>query len=230
MRKLDRSSVPAPKALARLKAQAKHDWNQTTPEDKQAIREALSELQRPGPESAPTCAYCEQRITALHNAKSCHIEHFRRRRDFPSLSFDWDNLFLSCSRESCCGTYKDRKGVPYNPDDLLKPDRDTPTDYLIYLPNGTVQPKSGLPAQDQNRAKETVRVFHLNEVGLKGWRRSLLEPLVKDFEQLHAPLCELYPDGGPDFERELAAELEHFLQSFDGEPLQAARRQVLLGR
>nr|WP_275780867.1 retron system putative HNH endonuclease [Enterobacter hormaechei] len=36
------------------------------------------------------CAYCECRL----NRK--HVEHFRPRKDFPALTFEWTNLFGSC--------------------------------------------------------------------------------------------------------------------------------------
>ena len=49
------------------------------------------------------CAYCESKITHIDYG---HIEHYRPKSLFPSLTFDWSNLLLACG--ICNGAKGDR--------------------------------------------------------------------------------------------------------------------------
>ena len=124
MHKLDRERVPAPACLAT------HDWHRETwdavsPAEKQEITAALKGMQ------GDLCAYCECSI----DDPGGHIEHFRRKNaaHFPSLTFEWTNLFRSCNAARHCGRFKDRPGADsYDADALIKPDADDPDRFLYF--------------------------------------------------------------------------------------------------
>jgi uncharacterized protein (TIGR02646 family) len=126
-------------------------WSDVAPADKNAIWQELDSMQ------GKRCAYCEADI----GNSDKHIEHFRQRSRFPQDTFRWDNLFGSCNRRHTCGKHKDRCGA-YNPADLIKPDVDDPERFFVFVSDGTIAVRQGLSAQDQIRAKETLRVFNLD--------------------------------------------------------------------
>ena len=105
------------------------------------------------------CAYCESEISSPNR----HIEHFVKRNG-PNgnrrLTFEWSNLFGSCDREESCGKYKDKQS--FEPDELIKPDRDNPEDYLLFLSDGRIVPRGDLSDANRRSAKETLRVFNLD--------------------------------------------------------------------
>lgn len=161
MRKLDRNRVPTPPCLSKYVA-GTDKWDDVTGRDKQQIRDTLEHMQD------SLCAYCEGVLFG-----PAHIEHFRRRRDFPNVMFDWSNLFLSCNWEEHCGKYKDRQGAPhYYPQDLIKPDQDDPDDFLYFHSSGEVRPRSGVSSAWNSRAEETIKVLNLNHGRLFAARRS----------------------------------------------------------
>ena len=78
MRKLDRTVVAAPACLVAYSHPAQ-PWDAVTATDKEQVRLQLELLQ------GRRCAYCEGDIDTLGQ----HIEHFRRKAQFPQLTFDW---------------------------------------------------------------------------------------------------------------------------------------------
>lgn len=163
MHKLDRTSAQRPACLDHYHHPA-NTWDDLTALDKQQIRAGLQQMQD------DRCAYCEGKVF------SGHIERFRRRQCFPGLTFDWDNLFLSCGSQDHCGHYKDSKKVtPYNPDDLIKPDVDDPDTFLYFHSSGEVRVRGGTSKLATHRAEETIRVFNLNYGRLTAERRAVLK-------------------------------------------------------
>lgn len=166
MHKLDRSAVAEPACLASY-SYPQHTWENMSSSDKSQIRNSLKKMQD------CRCAYCEGPIYSNNG----HIEHFRRKNPahFPELSFVWCNLFLSCDSLQHCGHYKDRPSAGcYNPDDLVKPDKDDPGLFFYFHSSGEVRPRSGIDAVRSTRATETIRVFNLNCGKLKAERRRAL--------------------------------------------------------
>jgi uncharacterized protein (TIGR02646 family) len=107
------------------------------------------------------CAYCENSFSGLQR----HIDHFRPRSRFPQDTFNWFNLFGSCSAQNSCGNHKDagtNLQPNYNPDDLIKPDVDDPAEYLMFSSDGSVTPKAGLLPVQIQKAQLTIDVFGLN--------------------------------------------------------------------
>lgn len=170
MRFLDRSSVAAPSCLGRYKAGA-DDWSSLARNavDYLEVCQQLAALQ------GARCAYCE--CDLARDADRPHVEHFRQRSRAPSLTFDWANLFRSCTHEDRCGKHKDRVASTYAHGDILKPDVDRPRQFLLFASDGAVSAREGLDVQAARRATETIRVFRLDSRGLVGTRRSYLEHL-----------------------------------------------------
>lgn len=165
MHKLDRILITEPPCLAGYDHQI-HTWDDVRSGDKQQIRESLAQLQD------VRCAYCEGTIYA-----DGHIEHFRRKNPhhFPHLTFVWSNLFRSCGSFDHCGHYKDRPGAAqYDPNVLVKPDEYEPDDYFYIHSTGEIRHRSGISADDQLRATETIRVFNLDCGPLRSARRRAL--------------------------------------------------------
>ena len=109
-----------------------------------------------------TCAYCERAI--YKPGESGEIEHFVQKGKKPSVTFEWTNLFWSCKEKTSCGKHKDN-GVrrnSYQPEDLIKPDEESPAHFFTYDTAGTIAPKEGLDLVASHRARVTIRVFNLN--------------------------------------------------------------------
>ncbi|WP_085544185.1 retron Ec78 anti-phage system effector HNH endonuclease PtuB [Dethiosulfovibrio salsuginis] len=174
MHYLKRISVFAPACL-KAKQAPNDNWSCVTPEEKSSLREALMELQ------GKLCAYCEGIIS---DEKACHIEHFFPKGKHPRLTFDWDNLFLSCDNKGQCGRYKDTECSNYDPRKLIKPDRHDPDDFLFFHSNGKVMIRSAIDEEMALRASETIRVLNLNEPGLVGRRKSAVGVYIKITDEL----------------------------------------------
>lgn len=175
MKHIQRSA--APECLNQLKG-GRDEWKVV---DKEALWIALNPMQN------NFCAYCECRL------RDKHIEHFRTRDDYPKLTFDWNNLFGSCGNPQLagqsprCGIYKDRSGhPPYNPDHLIKPDTDNPSDFLLFLTDGVVRARNDLSPSDKIKAEETIRVFNLNgDSELMNRRKNAIKPLLDEIKTFH---------------------------------------------
>ena len=175
MKSLKRPANP-PKCLSNYKHGA-DNWDSVKPIDKQEIWGKLDTMQ------GGFCAYCECRL----KKNSKHIEHFKYKGHYPKSTFEWQNLFGSCGNSSHCGHYKDRpKGDYYSPSDLIKPDKDCPSDYLLFLVTGEVSVRSELGSMKQHKANETIRVFNLNnDPSLVNSRRNALRDISNEIEQLY---------------------------------------------
>lgn len=202
MRKLDRNGVARPCCLDTYDHNTQ-SWDDLGAQCKKNLRAALFEMQGiPGINSPDAkeyglrCAYCESAI--YHEG---HIEHFRRKNKahFPQLTFDWQNLFLACGSHHHCGHYKDRKAAPpYDPNLLIKPDVDDPSEFLHFHSSGEVRVRSGLQQHEIERAEATIRVFGLDKPQLNGARaksvssyRKLVNKDLNELESWPADLrCE----------------------------------------
>jgi len=151
LRILDRAGVAAPPCLASY-YHGVHVWKDVRPQDKCQIRKHLEQMQ------GRRCAYCEGPIDTLGQ----HIEHFRRKRHFPQLTFGWANLYWSCNQKDSCGRYKDHGAGAYAINDLIEPSAEDPDKFFRFRSDGTISIRSGLLPLDEHRARETLRVFNLN--------------------------------------------------------------------
>jgi len=151
MRKLDRTVVAPPPCLAQYSHPAQC-WDDVAPAHKTQIRVTLEQMQ------GRRCAYCEGDVDVLGQ----HIEHFRRKHQWPQLMFAWPNLYWSCDQSDSCGHYKDHGAGDYNVADLIEPCLDDPDRFFRFRSDGTITIRMDLSAADGRRADETLRVFNLN--------------------------------------------------------------------
>ncbi len=151
-------------------------WRDVSWAEKYQIRSKLFEMQ------GPFCAYCERVVTAEpeHEEKTGHVEHFRRRHDHPELTFDWNNLFYSCSENDSCGKHKDSNKIAgsFQYSDIVDPARENPEDFFYFDTNGGIHPRANLSCENKLRATETIRVFGLDS------RRSERANIFKQYRYL----------------------------------------------
>jgi uncharacterized protein (TIGR02646 family) len=189
MQKLNRNDIAAPACLATYQHPA-HNWNHVRPQDKDEIRTHLEQMQ------GRRCGYCEGPLDALGQ----HIEHFRRKKHFPELTFSWTNLYWSCDRTDSCGHYKDHGAGEYNVNDLVEPCVDDPDQFFRFRTDGTISIRPGLSPGAQSKAEETLRVFNLNPKWgrLRNMRKAAVSPYVafvdRDLEFSINELQEFFSD------------------------------------
>lgn len=212
MRRLDRAASPAPACLGSYR-HGEHSWDDVVLDDKAQIRACLETMQ------GRRCAYCEGGIDALGQ----HIEHFRRKKDHPALTFDWENLFWSCDQTDSCGHFKDRGAGPYNVADVVNPCADDPDAFFIFQADGTISIRQGLSSAERHRASETLRVFSLDAAWgrLRAMRKAAVSGYVDDAD---AAFNEGWP---PD---DIRAYFEEELQVARNLPFYTAIRHVLTER
>lgn len=111
------------------------------------------------------CAYTEIKIKDKEN---CHIDHYHTRNLFPTETFDYNNLIVSCNSEKYGAKYKDKHiktKTDYN--DLVNPVKDIPSECMEYTFEGKMQ---GIT----NKGKKTISYFNLNERTLINRRRDAI--------------------------------------------------------
>jgi uncharacterized protein (TIGR02646 family) len=169
MQKLNRNAIAAPTCLATYQHPA-HNWNDVLTQDKDQIRTHLEQMQ------GRRCGYCEGPLDALGQ----HIEHFRRKKHFPELTFSWGNLYWSCDQTDSCGHYKDHGAGAYDVNELVEPCIDDPDQFFRFRTDGTISIRPGLSASAQRKAEETLRVFNLNPKWgrLRNMRKAAVSPYV----------------------------------------------------
>ncbi|MGM0694045.1 MAG: retron Ec78 anti-phage system effector HNH endonuclease PtuB [Pseudomonadota bacterium] len=207
MHKLGRPE--APKCLSRFR-HGRDNWRRdVSPDDKSEIWEKLEAMQ------GQRCAYCEDKLPE----GSRHIEHFRQQSRYPQGTFQWDNLFGSCEKQDSCGRRKDR--TTYRDGDILKPDVDDPDDFLQFLADGRIVPRSDLSAVERHRAEETLRVLDLHHErgALRQMRWSAMQGYLRSVQDLKE-LAE--SDENMYFEY-----LQEELEAIAGQPFETAIRHLL---
>jgi uncharacterized protein (TIGR02646 family) len=173
-----------PDCLSKYKP-GKDPWNKVTYEHKQEIWISLHSMQ------GQYCAYCESDL----NKSGKQIEHFRSRQRFNRLTFSWDNLFGACDEPNRCGNHKDnrKRNFDYNPDDLIKPDKDTLLNYVRVLDDGSMKCEMTICERDRVRAEATIKVFNLNgDPALVGLRRLYIDTVKSYAENLSEVYGENY--------------------------------------
>jgi uncharacterized protein (TIGR02646 family) len=194
MRKLNRPNV-SPACLGNYDPDT-DKWIDISVADKYDIWAHLDQMHH------DRCAYCEAEIkTAL--GKSSHIEHFRQRSRYKKGTFEWSNLFGSCTKQDSCGNFKDKQ-PSYPHQDLIKMDKEDPEDFLQFLPDGSVIPKNNLPPNAHHRATETIRLFNLDHA-----LRRIRETAIKGYLETAEAFVDIaleynIEDWMPLFEEELA--------------------------
>jgi len=109
------------------------------------------------------CMYCESPIAVVAPE---HIEHYRPKKIYPDLTFDWNNLGLSCPK--CNMNKQDTfdENYPY-----INPYIDFPNDHFLFLgPMITYNPNN-------KRAKLTEYKLDLNRLELIEARKERIDTI-----------------------------------------------------
>ena len=175
MHKLKRGK--APHCLSKFK-HGLNSWDKVNNVDKVEIWTALEIMQ------GHRCAYCESDISGRNK----QIEHFRQKAShcYPQATFEWANLFGSCTRKDSCGNHKDQCGE-YDHEDIIKPDEENPEFYLLFVVDGSIVPRHDLTKKDNHRANETLRVFNLDHQHgpLRQMRKKAILGYLQTTETIH---------------------------------------------
>ena len=107
------------------------------------------------------CAYCEAKPA---HVSSPQIEHYRPKKKFPDLTFDWHNWFLSCGRcnQKKWAHFPDCDGQPC----LLDPTAEDPSEHLDFL-------RARVLART-HRGEETIKLVGLDRSPLEDDRAEWL--------------------------------------------------------
>ena len=119
------------------------------------------------------CAYCESYIEHVSDS---HIEHYRPKSKFPDLTFDWENLLLSCGKCNSTKYKGDRfpetsAGGPY-----INPCTDLPGDHFQFVYD--VKAKLASVYGKTERGETTETGLGLNRPDLRTYRSKRLAMLL----------------------------------------------------
>ena len=215
MLRIDRAVVPIPGCLAASPAGRR--YSRLTAAEREEIRTRLLDIQK------HRCAYCERRTA--EDRDDGHIEHFHSQANNQELSLTWSNLFWSCNDEKTCGKHKDKctktSGhlAKFDPCDLVNPGNDDPSEYFLFVVDGSVRPREDLDPRRRRRAEETLRVFQIADSPyLRRSREDAVNPYLGAIELL-------YSDGQEAVIRYVRSQMNRVSES----PFATAIRQYLEG-
>jgi len=144
--------------------QAKTAYNGTPPQDeawknfdKDEVRQKLKVAQ------SDLCGYCEVLL-----ANNTRIDHFKPKRINYILTFDWDNLVLSCDEKGSCDNKKGGKFENY----WINPYSTDPSGMFKFYSDGQIK---GTSVDAQN----IIIDFGLNCANLEKKREGILTTLMQ---------------------------------------------------
>lgn len=139
------------------------------------------------------CAYCESKITVVTYGS---IEHFRPKSIYPELTFEWNNLLLSCDICNDIGHKGNRFPLDTNGNPLLLDPTDGVTDPTVHLEFSwdPVTKLASVYGRDE-RGKTVEEIFDLN--GIRG-RKELIAHRSNYLEKLHVLLKLSKQTGNPE--------------------------------
>lgn len=127
------------------------------------------------------CAYCETPLPTGGGVEHVHPKSEPGCASRPSTNchYDWNNLLLVCTSKDHCG------GPKANMDlcaDVLFPDVMQPLTpyFVINSLTGEIDVSPSLGGVDRTRARRAIDELHLNDPGLKGQRRGVIETLTRE--------------------------------------------------
>lgn len=174
------------------------------------------------------CGYCECLLTdegITEFKEERHLDHFYPRNKGveakPQLQYDWDNLILSCSREDCCGKYKDSDKHNILPSQIINPRHEDPRDFITFVVEEdgrsfenrryvSAVAREDVGEEKRRRAQDTIDALNLNYKPLRVARRNALW-LEQDKVEMYQEMCATEDD--VEVIRELLSEYEDELES-----------------
>ena len=161
---------------------------------KAAVRQSLDVLQQ------GLCAYCQIR---LDRNIGCHIEHVRPKHLHPALTFQWNNLVLSCTDAehikdaqqmggvSCGHSSGKSQWLTYDARFISPTDLDCERYFEYRASDGSIQPAKDLSQPDVARANYTIALLNLNCRRLCRERKDMLEEGYRIIAQLRSDTVSL---------------------------------------
>ena len=186
-----------------------YEWNLTPAEHSDLMRALVHQF--PANDRADgICAYCEKQCDRRSNRFDDHhaeADHFRPRKYFRPLMFEWDNLMLVCRQ---CNQSKGKQ-FPGKTDDwainessaealslgksymspsevqgYVNPREPDPERYFEFDPAGKVVPSPSLPDEEWSKAKRTINDFDLNHLDVDQRRDHCQRRTFQFFMAYHA--------------------------------------------
>jgi uncharacterized protein (TIGR02646 family) len=132
------------------------------------------------------CAYCEQEIPAKtqpdEEAKS-HFEHIRPKKRFPTLTYHFENLIVSCEgfdlstiadrKKQFCGHFKDNDFSKYKENIFLNPtENQWITSYFRFDSEGRIEPNPLKTMEEQKQARYMIETLGLDNSVLNEMRKN----------------------------------------------------------
>jgi uncharacterized protein (TIGR02646 family) len=99
------------------------------------------------------CAYC-----SIWPLRPMEVDHFRPKRNYPQLAYEWLNLY------PCCGLCNQNKSDKFD-ENLLRPDDDGYTfDRYFFFDDltGSIEPNPAASATERSQARVTIDLLQLN--------------------------------------------------------------------
>lgn len=153
----------------KLAADPTATWSWKSKPCETAIRTALAQG------SGGHCSYCDS-----WPKNDPEIDHWKPKRRFPMLSFEWTNLYGAC--HDC----NNKKGDRFD-EALLRPDEegyDFDRYFTFVGADFALAPNPAAPAEDQRRAEITIQMLGLNRVDLRDARRKYQGTMFRYMPQL----------------------------------------------
>ncbi|MDP2784000.1 MAG: retron system putative HNH endonuclease [Sulfurimicrobium sp.] len=120
------------------------------------------------------CAYCESKISHIDYG---HIEHFRPKSkpEFRHLTFEWNNLLLSCPVCNDAGHKGDHFPEAVDGGPLVNPCDDLPDDHFEFVVDQTAW--LATVVGKTSRGEMTEKLLGLNRPELRAYRSKLVMKL-----------------------------------------------------
>lgn len=112
--------------------------------------------------------------------KQATVEHLKSRSKFPQLTFDYQNLLLSCKESNQCDNAKGSDELDLTP---LMVECDTE---IALKTNGELKPDD-----DSERAKQAINLLNLNNLDLRQRREQAIKDLFNIDKDLNKENLEL---------------------------------------
>lgn len=165
-----------PYLLQQAIARGATNWN--TFGGKSMVTASLESLQK------GLCAYCQIR---LDSGIGSHIEHIVPKGVYPTKTFRWKNLVLSCTHShqlklvqgsggvSCGHSHGKREWLKYNKKFIIPTSKNCERYFEYRASDGEVRASEGLTPGQTVRANYTIETLNLNCSRLRRERKDMLE-------------------------------------------------------
>ncbi len=105
------------------------------------------------------CAYCESNITAI--TYGC-IEHFRPKSKYPTLCFEWGNLFLACDQCNISPHKSDKFPIATQGGPYIDPATEDPSLFFKFVYDPSTEVAVVVAKNNNVRAKTMIDDLGLN--------------------------------------------------------------------